>query len=164
MQIHRFSRDRPAISAILGLLAVMSVAFPAPAQNVEPIGPKLTPKLQDLLQREMISILDASHRILDGLIMGDYAAVAEQARAIERSFIMEQSMTEEDRRDLMAVLPAEFVDLDRSFHETAANVAEAAQNNDPARAHAAFDQIIDRFTEGGRVDLFLPVKGLPSPG
>jgi len=91
----------------------------------------------------MLSILEASHQILDALVMGDNATAADQARAIERSFIMEQSMTEQDRQDLMAVLPAAFVDLDRLFHETAADLAAAAESNDRSRAHAAFDKMIE---------------------
>jgi hypothetical protein len=91
----------------------------------------------------MVAILDASHRILDALIMGDNATVVERARAIERSFIMEQSMTKEDRQDLVSVLPAEFIDLDRLFHETAANLAAAAESGDLSQAHAFFDKMIE---------------------
>lgn len=143
MTMHRLPRGRRAILGGIGLVAVLLLALPAPAQGPEPIWPKLTPKLQGLLQREMVSILDASHHILEALVMGDTATVADQARAIERSFIMEQSMTEEDRQDLMAVLPAGFVDLDRRFHRTAAELAAAAESDDLDRAHAAFATMIE---------------------
>lgn len=105
--------------------------------------PKLTPKLQGLLQQEMTSILGASHEILDALVMGDSATVAGRARAIEASFIMEQSMTAQDREDLMAVLPEAFVELDRRFHRTAADLAIAAESSDLAKAHESFDKMIE---------------------
>ncbi|HSR72040.1 MAG TPA: cytochrome c [Kiloniellales bacterium] len=126
----------------IGLIAALLAAVPASAQQTEPIWPKLTPKLQGLLQREMVSILDASHHILDALVMGDAVTVASEARAIERSFIMEQSMTEQDRKNLMTVLPTAFVELDGQFHQTAANLAAAAESKDLSRAHAEFSKMI----------------------
>ena len=143
MELPRLFHGLPVILGSVWLVVSVLVTLPAFAAEPEPIWPKLTPKLQGLLQREMVSILDASHHILDALIMGDNATVADQARAIERSFIMEQSMTDEDRQDLVSVLPAEFVDLDRLFHETAANLAAAAESNDLTRAHASFDKMIE---------------------
>lgn len=143
MASHRFALGRHPQPRLLILLMIALLASPAFAQEAEPIWPKLTPKLQELLQREMVSILDASHHILDGLITGDSAAVADRAHAIERSFIMEQSMTDADRRDLKAVLPAEFVALDRRFHQTAADLAEAAERDDLAQAHAVFAEMVE---------------------
>lgn len=143
MERRRLPQGQPVVFGSAWLVVSVLLSLPAFAVESEPIWPKLTPKLQGLLQQEMVSILDASHHILDALIMGDNAAVADQARAIERSFIMEQSMTDEDRQDLVSVLPVEFVDLDRLFHETAANLAAAAESNDRTRAHAAFDKMID---------------------
>ena len=81
----------------------------AGAQAEEPVGPRLTPKLSDLLRQEMASVLLASQDILTGLVTGDHATVAERARQIHDSFILEQSLTEQDRQDLMAAVPPEFV-------------------------------------------------------
>lgn len=143
MEMRHLPHGLPVTLGSVWLAVSVLVTLPAFAVEPEPIWPKLTPKLQGLLQREMVSILDASQRILDALIMGDYATVADQARAIEGSFIMEQSMTDEDRQDLVSVLPADFVDLDRLFHETAANLAVAAESKKQSRAHAFFDRMIE---------------------
>lgn len=143
MAIRNAAWGRRGLAAAVACVVVAHSAPPAPARADEPIWPQLTPKLKGLLQREMVSILDASHHILDALVMGDEAAVADQARAIERSFIMEQAMTDEDREDLMAVLPPAFVELDRRFHRTAADLAAAAERGERARAHAAFSEMIE---------------------
>jgi len=142
MAIRRILRGRHVMSWSACLAAIVFMTFPVSAQETESIWPKLTPKLQGLLQQEMLSILDASHEILDALVMGDSPTVADRGRAIEASFIMEQSMTAEDRQDLMAVLPAEFVDLDRRFHQTAADLAAASESDDLTGAHASFDKMI----------------------
>jgi len=143
MAIRSATCSRRALAATIGFVVMVLSALPAPAQENEPIWPRLTPKLQGLLQREMVAILDASHHIVDALVMGDSATVSDQARAIERSFIMEQSMTDQDRKDLMAVLPPAFIDLDRLFHQTAAKLAAAAESNDQVQVHASFSKMIE---------------------
>ena len=143
MGIRRAVYHRRVLAAAFGFAVIVLSALPALAQQNEPIGPKLTPKLQGLLQQEMVSILDASHHIVDALVMGDNARVADQARAIEGSFIMEQSMTDQDRKDLMAVLPPAFIELDRLFHQTAANLATEAARNNRAQVHTSFNKMIE---------------------
>jgi hypothetical protein len=118
----KFSKIGSAPAALLLLVAGAALA--------EPVGPNLTPKLQDLLRQEMASVLVASQDILGALATGDHAAVAERAQQIHDSFILRQSLTEQDKQDLMAAVPPEFVELDRSFHETAAALAVAARAKD----------------------------------
>ena len=100
----------------------------------EPVGPQLTPKLQELLRQEMASVLIASQDILGAIVTGDHATVAERAQQIHDSFILQQSFTEQDRKDLMAAVPPEFVDLDRAFHETSAELAAAARAGTSVRS------------------------------
>lgn len=137
------THSRHALTVVVGFVVMVFSTLPAPAQENGPISPKLTPKLQGLLQQAMLSILDASHQIMDPLVMGDSATVAGQARAIDHSFIMEQAMTDQDRKDLVAALPTAFIDLDRLFHQTASNLATAAESNDRAQVHAYFKKMIE---------------------
>jgi hypothetical protein len=113
-----------ALGGALLLATATSVAA------AEPVGPKLTPKLRDALRQEMASVLLASRDIVAALAIGDHATVAERAQQIHDSFILEQSLTDEDREDLEAALPPEFVELDRGFHETSAALAAAARAED----------------------------------
>lgn len=111
-----------------------------------PVWPKLTSKLQGLLQKEMVSILEASKRIAEGLVRGEEEKIAKQARGIEASFIMKQSMTEQDQKDLMEALPEDFVQMDKQFHQTASRLADAAEKGDLEAAHAEFSSMLKQCT------------------
>jgi len=127
----------------LALAACVALGGFALAQDAEPVTPKLTPKLQDLLRKEMLSIDDASQQILAALVRGDDARVAELAQQIHDSFILRQSMTPEDKADLMAAVPKGFVRQDRAFHEISAALAQAARDGDRAQQHEKFSRMIE---------------------
>ncbi len=118
----------------------------ASAQQIQPVSPDLTPKLQELLRKEMLSIEDASKQILSHLIAGEDAKVAEVAQQIHDSFILQQSMTPEDKQDLMAAVPEEFVTRDRAFHALSADLAQAARDQDRSAQHQKFGQMIEACT------------------
>lgn len=134
-----------AVSALaigLGLFAVV----PVTGQQTEPVSPNLTQKLSELLRKEMLSIEDASKQILSALIAGDDARVAELSQKIHDSFILQQSMTPQDKQDLMAAVPEGFVAQDRAFHEIAADLAKAARDSDRVRQHEEFGRMINACT------------------
>jgi|SRR6056297_508665 len=107
----------------------------------------LTPRLQELLQQEMQSIHAASQQILTSMIEGDDMRTAELAQQIHDSFILRQSMTGEDKTDFMRTVPQEFVAMDRAFHATAAELAQAARVSDREGQHAAFARMIESCTD-----------------
>lgn len=125
------------IGRIPGIVSALVAAFAlaagsAMAQEVKPISPELTPKLQDMLRQEMLSIEDASHQILSALIAGEDERVAKLAQQIHDSFIIKQSMTPEDKQDLMAAAPRDLISRDQAFHELAATLAAAGHAGDRA--------------------------------
>ena len=73
--LRKHSKNR-LILPMLILSACVALGGYALAQNAEPVLPKLTPKLQDLLRKEMLSINDASQEILAALVAGDNESVA----------------------------------------------------------------------------------------
>lgn len=91
----------------------------------EPVTPQLTGKLSRLLQQEMRSIQAAMGTIHTAMVTGEHKTVAQNAQQIHDSFILKQSMTEQDRSDLMAAVPKDFLKLDQQFHKLAADLAEA---------------------------------------
>lgn len=129
-------------SAWLALAVGVAVGSSTVAQGGEPVSPKLTPTLNDLLREEMVAIEDASKQILSALIAGEDARVAELARGIHDSFILQQAMTDEDRKALMEAVPTGFVEQDRAFHEISASLAEAARTGDRERQHEEYGQMI----------------------
>lgn len=106
------------------------------------VASQLTPRLQDLLRQEMVSIQAAGQEILAALVAGDDARVGRLAQQIHDSFILRQSMTAEDKQDLMAVVPEAFVQRDKAFHQLAAQLAQAARAGDRAAQHASFAEMI----------------------
>ena len=88
-------------------------------------------------------ILGASQEIQGAIVTGDHATVANRAQQILDSFILEQSLTEQDKKDLMAAVPPEFVELDGAFHETSAELAAAARARDVAQELSLFAQMND---------------------
>lgn len=127
--------------SLIGLVTVM------PAQGAQPVGPQLTPKLIKLLRQEMQQVLAAHQQILGAMVIGDHATVAQKAQQIHDSFILKQSLTEQDREDLMAAVPLQFVELDRAFHDLAKNLAEAAGRGDHHEEVIYFNQMTGKCLE-----------------
>ncbi|MBK0328838.1 cytochrome c [Rhodobacteraceae bacterium F11138] len=138
----RFPFIAPALVIAVGL----GFGVPATGQDTGPVSPDLTPKLRDLLRQEMLSIEQASKDILSALIAGDDAHVAGLAQQIHDSFILQQSMTPEDKQDLMAAVPKEFVEQDQAFHELSADLAQAGRDGDRDAQHAEFGRMIEACT------------------
>lgn len=117
-----------AYTAAIGL----GFAVALPLQGAEPVTPKLTEKLDRLLREEMRSVQTAMGLIHTAMVMGQHEVVARHAQQIHDSFILGQSLTEQDRRDLKAAVPPGFIELDREFHALSANLAEAGRSRDTA--------------------------------
>ncbi len=100
------------------------------ANAAEPVGPKLTPRLRQLLTEEMRSIKQATGEIYNGMIVGDHSVVANMAEQIHGSFILNRELTAQDKKDLTKALPPEFLKLDGDFHATAKKLMHAAEQKD----------------------------------
>ncbi len=124
-------------------LLVLAFGSCSPEQSAEPVAPKLTPKIQDLLRKEMVSINDASQEILAALIAGDDEQVALLAQQIHDSFILKQSMTAEDKAHLMAVAPKDFIQMDKNFHKISAELAKAASAGNKSLQQQQFGRMIE---------------------
>src|SRR3954463_15542882 len=105
---------------VLAAITAAVLGMAAASPGAEPVGPRLTPKLRDTLRGEMQHVLGASQDILAALVAGDHATVVEQAQNIHGSFILEQSLTGQDLKDLEQAVPPAFLEFDRAFHATAA--------------------------------------------
>lgn len=116
---------------------------PAPAAETGPVGPRLTPKLKNLLDEEMRSIEQASRQITGALVTGDHETVARLAQNIVDSFILERNLTAQDRKDLERAVPTAFLELDGAFHGTATKLAEAARRKDPELQTYYFGRMLE---------------------
>jgi len=139
---------RAGAAALLALALV--AGKPAAAQDAavdaaaaEAVGPKLPQRVRGILLEEMAAVLGATQQILDALVRGEDATVAEQAQAIHDSFILEQEMTDADRQALLAAVPSAFVERDQAFHQLAADLAAAGRDGDDARQHELFQAMVE---------------------
>lgn len=107
---------------------LLGLALSTSSLAAEPVTPKLTDKLSQLLQKEMRAVQGGMTSIHSAIVMGQHESVAENAQQIHDSFILQQELTEQDRKDLMSAVPKGFIDLDKEFHQLSASLAEAGRS------------------------------------
>lgn len=120
---------------------LISLAVTTAVIAAEPVTPKLTDKLSRLLQQEMRSIQAAMGSIHTAMVTGEHETVAQNAQQIHDSFILKQSMTEQDRKDLMAAVPDDFIKLDQEFHKLAAKLAEAGTKKNTRQQQQLYSEM-----------------------
>ncbi len=113
---------------LLTLLLGVAVANAAD-KNAAALG-TLSEGVHSLLTQEMFQIEQGMHEIFSSMIRGEYAPIVKTATKIQESFIFKKSLTDAQRRELKAKLPAGFIALDRSFHELAGDLAASAEFED----------------------------------
>ena len=79
--------------------------------------------------------------IHSAMVMGQHESVAANAQQIHDSFILQQELSEQDRKDLMSAVPEGFIKLDKEFHKLAASLAEAGRNEDTKEQHKLFSKM-----------------------
>ena len=138
----KHSKRLAAYGTAAAILAGIALGAAA-AEGPQPIGPKLTPRLKQMLSEEMLSVKQAVKQILDGLIVGDHPLVATQAQQIHDSFILERNLTKQDKKDLMKAATSEFLKLDGEFHMTAKKLADAALHKDYELQRFYYSRLVD---------------------
>jgi len=138
-----FKKVRLMKTHVLRLSAVLvaTLLFSTFATAAEPVTPKLTEKLDRLLREEMRSIQSAMGQVHSAIVMGDHATVAKSAQAIHDSFILQQSLTDQDKKDLMSAVPEGFIKLDKEFHQLAAELAAAGSKNNTGKQLTIFNEM-----------------------
>jgi cytochrome c556 len=79
----------------------------------------LSPELRSLLNKEMLSLQEGMKSIFPAYISGDLDEVAKIASKIKNSYILKQQITDAQKRELKAKLPALFLQSDQKFHKYA---------------------------------------------
>lgn len=123
---------KPTLLTVLLLAAMIALPVYVDAEppETEPVTARLTDKLRGLLQAEMQQIDQAMRTIYTAIVTGEHATVAARAQAVHESFILKQSLTPADRKDLKRAVTADFVARDKAFHATAAKLARAGERGD----------------------------------
>ncbi len=123
--------------AVQLLLATALLATPVVAQEdahhhqPEPMTGHeihLSPELGELLAREMIAIQVGMQALVPAIAAGNWSEVAAVGRQIHDSYILKQELSAAQMEELHHALPPAFIELDQSFHHSAAMLAHAAEN------------------------------------
>ncbi len=88
------------------------------------------PELKILLNQEMLEIQSAMQQLIPLMATGNSEKTAQLAEQIKKSFILKKSLSPEELKQLVQLLPAHFVQLDRAFHSNAGRLAESARQSD----------------------------------
>lgn len=126
------------------VVVLLSASTVLPARENAP-ELRISPDLRDLLRAEMQGVAGGLQALVTAISAGDWNAVRNTADAIRASYIMERSLTPEQRRQLER-LPPEFKRLDAEFHQRAQRLGEAASDHDAERVNFYFYRMMESCT------------------
>ncbi len=88
---------------------------------------ELPEHLLTMLRQEMQQIDSGMGILLSALAQGNAEESVQVAEHLHNTFILKQRLSQQDLKQLISLLPAEFVNLDRAFHGNAKKIAEAVK-------------------------------------
>ena len=101
----------------------------------------LSPNLRALLSQEMNALQDGMMSIIPAYISGNWAAIESTAHKIKSSYILKQSLTENQVKELHSKLPHEFIEKDQRFHYLAGMLEHAAKSKKPELVNFYFSEM-----------------------
>lgn len=131
--------NRPFL-ALLATVLMPTVAFGAEPQS-QPATASLSAETRAVLIEEMQAISQAMGRIHTAVVTGDHPTVAEEARNIHDSFVLQQELSDAQREEIGTELPPTFIAADRAFHVLAERLARAGENGNPALERLWFQEM-----------------------
>ena len=87
----------------------------------------LSPELRTLLSKEMQALEEGMKSILPAYISGDFVEIANIAKKMKNSYILKQTITQDQKHELMIKLPKSFLRSDQKFHEYAGMLNHVAE-------------------------------------
>ena len=91
----------------------------------------LSPELRELLAKEMQAIQKGMMSLVPAYASGNWNEIESIASKIERSYILKQSIGDQQVKELHSVLPDSFLKLDQQFHYYSGMLSHAAKNRKP---------------------------------
>ena len=104
-----------------------TAAAPAAATGVE----ALSAPLREALSAEMLALQGGLMSVIPAVVAGQWDEVARIGAQMRDSYIMQQALTAEQRRELHDTLPASFLELDARFHYLAGMLNHVAEAKKP---------------------------------
>jgi len=101
----------------------------------------LSPDLRNLLSKEMEALQDGMMSIIPAYISGNWSEIETTAEKIKNSYVLKQSLTESQVKELHSVLSPEFIGKDQRFHYLAGMLEHAAQSKKPELINFYFSEM-----------------------
>lgn len=128
------------VSRVTTTVVLLLASATSIAAERDTVTSALSPETRALVIREMQAIDAAMNRVHTALVTGDHATVVENAQAIHDSFVLAQTLSDEQRAEI-GELPREFLSADRKFHQLSDRLAKAGKAQDSWAERAWFDEM-----------------------
>lgn len=112
------------LAAILSLLFMASVSH---ADDHNDGISSLSPELQQLFSKEMVQLRQGMQEIMDAYVAGKWNNIVPIAKKMENSYVLRQSLSQDQMHELHSKLPQEFLKLDEKFHYYSGMLAHASE-------------------------------------
>ena len=101
----------------------------------------LSADLRGLLSQEMKALQDGMMSIIPAYVSGNWEEIESTANKMRTSYILKQSLTEEQVKELHSALPHEFIEKDQRFHYLAGMLEHAAKSKKPELVNFYFSEM-----------------------
>lgn len=120
------------IGTFLAIFMSLSVQAENTHQQEENTGIEaLSPALRTLLTKEMLAIQTGMMSVIPAYAAGNWNEIETIAHNIKNSYILKQSLTDEQIHELHSSLPASFIEQDQQFHYYSGMLEHAASMRKP---------------------------------
>ncbi len=83
--------------------------------------------IKPILKKEMLAVEKGMQELISSMAKGDWDKTVAIGKQIQASYIMKQTLTSEQRKQLHQSLPKQFIKQDHAFHHYAGMLAHAAE-------------------------------------
>lgn len=101
----------------------------------------LSEELRDLLSKEMKALQDGMVSIIPAYVSGEWNEIATTATKMKNSYILKQSLTKDQMKELHQALPPRFIEMDQNFHYLAGMLSHAADMKKPELVNFYFSKM-----------------------
>ena len=101
----------------------------------------LSSDLRDLLNQEMRALQSGMQSIIPAYVSGNWDDIATTAGKMKNSYILKQSLTESQIKQLHSLLPVAFIEQDKRFHYLAGMLEHVAKNKNPELTNFYFSKM-----------------------
>jgi len=97
--------------------------------------------LRDLLSQEMLALQKGMMSIIPAYISGNWAEIEHTAGKMKNSYILKQSLSDQQKAELHSTLSSAFIEKDQRFHYLAGMLEHAAKNKKPELINFYFSEM-----------------------